>query len=66
MIVTFWLRFIAIESAKVLIEPEKTLTLWSPLVFMTIAGALTTILAVYIIYGTSKTLPFKRNSQTAP
>jgi putative membrane protein len=66
MIVTFWLRFIAIESAKVLIEPEKTLTLWSPLVFMTIAGVLTTILAVYIIYGTSKTLPFKRNSQTTP
>jgi uncharacterized membrane protein len=60
MIVTFWIRFIAIESANVLIEPEKTLTLWSPLVFMTLAGVLTTIITVYLIYGTSKALPFKQ------
>ena len=58
MIVTFWLRFIAIESAKVLIEPEKTLTLWSPLVFMTLAGVVTTITSVFFIYGAYK-LPFR-------
>lgn len=56
MIVSFWLRFIAIESAKVLIEPEKTLTLWSPLVIMTLAGVVTTITSVFIIYGTHKRL----------
>ena len=54
MIVTFWLRFIAIESAKVLLEPEKTLTLWSPLVVMTVAGVVTTITSVFVIYGTHK------------
>ncbi len=59
MIVTFWLRFIAIESAKVLIEPEKTLTLWSPLVFMTLAGVVTTITSVFFIYGAYKKLPFR-------
>ncbi len=58
MIVTFWLRFIAIESAKVLMEPEKTLTLWSPLVIMTLAGVLTTITSVFFIYGAHKKLPF--------
>jgi len=59
MIVTFWLRFIAIESAKILIEPEKTLTLWSPLVFMTLAGVVTTITSVFFIYGAYKKLPFR-------
>ena len=59
MIVTFWLRFIAIESAKVLIEPEKTLTLWSPLVIMTLAGVVTTITSVFFIYGAYKKLPFQ-------
>ena len=56
IIVSFWLRFIAIESAKVLIEPEKTLTLWSPLVIMTLAGVVTTITSVFVIYGTHKRL----------
>ncbi|MDH5792591.1 MAG: hypothetical protein OEZ44_10440, partial [Candidatus Bathyarchaeota archaeon] len=59
IIVTFWLRFIAIESAKVLIEPEKTLTLWSPLVIMTLAGVVTTITSVFFIYGAYKKLPFQ-------
>ncbi|RLI10798.1 hypothetical protein DRO42_00115 [Candidatus Bathyarchaeota archaeon] len=59
MIVTFWLRFIAIESAKVLMEPEKVLTLQSPLVFMAIAGVVTTITSVFVIYGTRKKLHFK-------
>jgi len=59
MIVTFWLRFIAIESAKVLLEPEKTLTFWSPLVIMTLAGVVTTITSVFFIYGVYKKLPFR-------
>lgn len=59
MIVTFWLRFIAIESAQVLMEPEKALTFWSPLVIMTLAGVLTTIISVFFIYGAYKKLPFK-------
>lgn len=59
MIVTFWLRFIAIESAKVLMEPEKVLTLQSPLVFMALAGVVTTITSIFVIYGTRKKLPFK-------
>ncbi len=54
IIVTFWLRFIAIESARILIYPEKTLTLWSPLVFMTLAGVVTTIMSVFFIYGQYK------------
>jgi putative membrane protein len=60
LIVTFWIWRIAIESANVLIEPEKTLTLNSPLVFMIVGGMLTTILSVFIIYGAYKDrLPFK-------
>ncbi len=59
IIVTFWLRFIAIESAKILVEPEKTLTLWSPLVFMSLAGVVTTIIFVFFIYGSDKKLPFQ-------
>jgi len=60
MIVAFWLRVIAIESAKVLNEPEKALTLWSPLVVMTIWGVVTTITSVFIIYGAYRKLPFRR------
>lgn len=59
MIVTFWLRFIAIESAKVLIEPKKTLTLWSPLIIMTLAGVVTTITSVFFIYGAYKKFPLQ-------
>jgi len=58
MIVTFWLRFIAIESAKVLIEPEKTVTPWSPLVIMTMAGVVTTITSVVFIYRAHRRLSF--------
>ena len=57
IIVTFWLRFIVIESAKLLTEPDRTLTLWSPLVVMTLWGVLTTITSVFFIYGTYKKLP---------
>lgn len=59
IIVTFWLRFIAIESARILIYPEKTITLWSPLVFMTLAGVVTTIMSVFIIYGQYKKTQLK-------
>jgi hypothetical protein len=46
--------------ANVLIEPEKGLTLTSPLVFMIVGGMLTTILSVFVIYGAYKDrLPFK-------
>ena len=51
IIVTFWLWQIAKESARVLLEPEKTLSLQSPLVIMTMAGVLTTIMSVFFIYG---------------
>jgi uncharacterized membrane protein len=59
IIVTFWIRFIALESAKFLIEPEKTLTLFSPLVFFTMAGIVMTITSVFIIYGTDRKIPFQ-------
>jgi len=60
LIVTFWIWRIAIESANVLIEPERTFTLNSPLVFMIVGGMLTTILSVFVIYGAYKDrLPFK-------
>lgn len=61
MIVTFWLRFIAIESANVLITPEKTVTLWSPLVVMSISGVVTTITSVFIVYGAHKKISRENN-----
>jgi putative membrane protein len=59
IIVTFWLRFIALESARVLIEPDKTVTLFSPLVFYALAGVVTTITSVFIIYGSDRKIPFQ-------
>jgi putative flippase GtrA len=59
IIVTFWIRFIALESAKFLIEPDKTLTLFSPLVVFTLAGVVTTIISVFIIYRTDRKIPFQ-------
>jgi len=59
IIVTFWIRFIALESAKFLIEPDKTLTLFSPLVFFTLAGVVTTITSVFIIYGSDRKTSFQ-------
>ncbi|MEM3041910.1 MAG: DUF373 family protein [Nitrososphaerota archaeon] len=57
IIVTFWLRFILIESAVQLSQPDRPLTLWSPLVVMTFWGVLTTVTAVFFIYGAYKKLP---------
>lgn len=54
IIVTFWLWFIVKESAEILIKPEKTLNLSSPLVIMTLAGVVTTIMSVFYIYGSYK------------
>ncbi|MGD2142498.1 MAG: DUF373 family protein, partial [Candidatus Bathyarchaeota archaeon] len=59
IIISFWLRFIAIESAKVLLEPEETLSLFSPLVFFTLAGVVTTIASVFVIYGSNRKIPFQ-------
>ena len=59
IVVSFWIRFIAIESARVIIEPERTFTLYSPLVFYTLAGVLTTITFVFIIYRSDRNLPFQ-------
>jgi len=58
MIVTFWLRFIAIESARVLIKPEETLTFGSPLIIITMTGVLTTITSVFFIYRAHRRISF--------
>lgn len=59
IIIAFWLRFIALESARVLIEPDKTVTLFSPLVFYALAGVVTTITSVFLIYGSDRKTPFQ-------
>ena len=56
--IAFWMRFIALESAKILLQPEVELTLWSPLIFYTLACVATTIVVVVLIYGRYKKLPF--------
>jgi putative membrane protein len=50
LIFLFWMRLIVLESAEILIDPEITLTLASPLIFYTVAGVATIILAVILIY----------------
>lgn len=59
MIVTFWLRIIATEAANVLLEPKKPLTLWSPLIVMTMWGFATTFIAVFFIYRAYRKIPFR-------
>jgi len=46
----FWMRLIVLESAEILINPEISITLFSPLIFYTVAGVATIIIAVIIIY----------------
>lgn len=46
----FWMRLIVLESAIILLNPETTLTLFSPLIFYTLAGVTTTIIGVIMIY----------------
>ena len=50
LIFLFWMRLIVLESAKVLMNPEVTITLFSPLIYYTVAGVSTTIIAVVLIY----------------
>jgi hypothetical protein len=50
LIFLFWMRLVVLESAEVLMNPEITLTLFSPLIFYTVAGVATTIIAVILIY----------------
>jgi putative membrane protein len=50
LIFLFWMRLIVLESAEVLMNPEITVTLFSPLIFYTVAGVATTIIAVVLIY----------------
>ena len=50
LIFLFWMRLIVLESAEVLMNPEITITLFSPLIFYTVAGVSTTIIAVILIY----------------
>jgi len=55
---TIWVRFILIESAKILESPDISLNFSSPLVFYTLASVLTTIIIVYLTYRRYKRLPF--------
>lgn len=50
LIFLFWMRLIVLESTEVLMNPEVTINLFSPLIFYTVAGVTTTILAVVLIY----------------
>ncbi len=50
LIFLFWMRLIVLESTDVLMKPEITITLFSPLIFYTVAGVATTIIAVILIY----------------
>jgi putative membrane protein len=50
LIFLFWMRLIVLESTEVLMNPEITLTLFSPLIFYTVAGVATTIITVVLIY----------------
>jgi putative membrane protein len=50
LVFLFWMRLIVIESAKILRDPEITLTLFSPLIFYTVAGVTTTIIIIVLVY----------------
>ena len=50
LIFLFWMRPIVIEASKVLRNPGTEITLLSPLIVYTVAGAVTTIIAVTWIY----------------
>ena len=53
-----WIRFILMESALILQNPEAPLSIFSPLIFYTIASILTTIIIVFLTYRRYKRLPF--------
>lgn len=50
IIFLFWMRLIVLESAKILRDPEITLTLFSPLIYYTVAGVTTTIIIIVLVY----------------
>ncbi len=53
-----WVRFILIESAQILQNPEAQLSVFSPLIFYTVASIVTTITIVFLMYRRYKRLPF--------
>jgi putative membrane protein len=53
-----WVRFILIESAQILKNPEAPLSVFSPLIFYTVASIVTTIIIVFVTYRRYKRLPF--------
>ncbi|MGD0805108.1 MAG: DUF373 family protein [Candidatus Bathyarchaeia archaeon] len=55
---SIWVRFILIESAQILQNPEEQLSVLSPIIFYTFASVLTTIILVYLLYRRYKRLPF--------
>ena len=57
-ILAFWMWLISLSAADVLINPNVKLSLFSPLVYYTVASVATTILAVAILYRRYKKLPF--------
>lgn len=50
VVVLFWVRLIILESAKILKDPEITLTLFSPLIYYTAIGIMTTIIIIVLVY----------------
>ena len=50
IIFLFWMRLIVLESAKILRDPEITLTLFSPLIYYTVAGVTTTVIIIVFVY----------------
>jgi putative membrane protein len=55
---TIWVRFILIESAQIIENPEAPLSVFSPLIFYTVASIITTIIIVFLTYRRYKRLPF--------
>ena len=53
-----WIRFILIESSQILQNPEAPMTVFSPLIFYTVASIITTIIIVFLTYRRYKRLPF--------
>jgi putative membrane protein len=53
-----WIRFILMESAQILQNPEAPLSVFSPIIFYTVASILTTIIIVFLTYRRYKRLPF--------
>jgi putative membrane protein len=61
LIFLLWMRPIVIEAAKILRNPGTEITVFSPLIIYTVAGAVTTITAVVWIYRRTGRELFSRN-----